>query len=168
MQIFTALRSANCAGRDQQTFPPICHCDLEIRSRSIILFSNGRPGQNIWVHKIVSRYAENSASEVDPRLENKNTEIPSKLENAYIVSETLKPTTLASGNQESKILKVCGKNALLVLSLRIKHSRNSNIVLLKRCTFHSKFYLKQDKNCLSVLYFLYFCTKSLIYCLQQN
>ena len=31
-------------------------------------------------------------------MENKNTEIPSKLENAYIVSEALKPTTLASGN----------------------------------------------------------------------
>ena len=62
------------------------------------MFSNGRTGQNIWVHKILSRYAENSVSEVDPRLENKNTEIPSKLENAYIVSETLKPTTLASGN----------------------------------------------------------------------
>ena len=62
------------------------------------MFSNGRTGQNIWVHKILSRYTENSASEVDPRLENKNTEIPSKLENAYIVSETLKPTTLASGN----------------------------------------------------------------------
>ena len=54
-------------------------------------------------------------------------------------------------NQESKSLKVCGKNALLVLSLRIKHSRNSNIVLLKRCTFHSKFYLKQDKNCLMLI-----------------
>ena len=65
------------------------------------MFSNGRPGQNIWVHKILSRYAENSVSEVDPRLENKNTEIPSKLENAYIVSEALKPTTLASGNKSS-------------------------------------------------------------------
>ena len=54
-------------------------------------------------------------------------------------------------NQEVKSLKVCGKNALLLLILRIKRSRNSNIVLLKRCTFHSKFYLKQDKNCLSVI-----------------
>ena len=69
------------------------------------MFSNGRPGQNIWVHKILSRYAENSASEVDPRLENKNTEIPSKLENAYIVSETLKPTTLASGNKWRFVLE---------------------------------------------------------------
>ena len=50
----------------------------------------------------MSRYAENSVCEVDPRLENKNTEIPSKLENAYIVhvSEALKPTTLALGNKE--------------------------------------------------------------------
>ena len=64
------------------------------------MFSNGRPGQNIWVHKIWSRCAENSGSEVNPRLENKNTEIPSKLENAYIVSEALKPTTLASGNNK--------------------------------------------------------------------
>ena len=46
----------------------------------------------------MSRYAENSVSEVDPRLENKNTEIPSKLENPYIVSEALKSTTLTSGN----------------------------------------------------------------------
>ena len=47
----------------------------------------------------MSRYAENSVSEVDPRLENKNTEIPSKLENPYIVSEALKSTTLTSGNK---------------------------------------------------------------------
>ena len=47
----------------------------------------------------MSRYAENSVSEVDPRLENKNTEIPSKLENPYIVSEALKSTTLSSGNK---------------------------------------------------------------------
>ena len=52
-------------------FPPICHCDLEIRSRSKILFSNGSPGQNIWAHKILLRYAENSVSEVNPRLEKK-------------------------------------------------------------------------------------------------
>ena len=68
MQIFTALRLANCPGRDQEAFPPICDCDLEIRSRSKILFSNGSPGHNIWVCKILPRYAENSASEVDPRL----------------------------------------------------------------------------------------------------
>ena len=53
----------------------------------------------------MSRYAENFVSEVDPRLENKNTEIPSKLENAYIVSETLKPTTLASGNKWRFVLE---------------------------------------------------------------
>ena len=47
----------------------------------------------------MSRYAENSVAEGDSRLENKNTEIPSKLENAYIVSEALRPTTLASGNK---------------------------------------------------------------------
>ena len=75
MQIFTALRLANCPGRDQEAFPPICDCDLEIRSRSKILFLNGSPGQNIWVHKILPRYAENSVSEVDPRLEKKKTEI---------------------------------------------------------------------------------------------
>ena len=67
------------------------------------MFSNGRTGQNIWVHEILSRYAENSVSEVDPRLENKNTEILSKLENAYIISEALKPTTLASGNDNTKL-----------------------------------------------------------------
>ena len=72
MQIFTALRLANCPGRDQEAFPPICDCDLEIRSRSKILFSNGSPGQNIWAHKILLRYAENSVSEVNPRLEKKN------------------------------------------------------------------------------------------------
>ena len=37
-----------------------------------MLFSNGSPGQNIWVCKILPRYAENSASEVDPRLKKKN------------------------------------------------------------------------------------------------
>ena len=68
MQIFTALRLANCAGRDQEAFPPICDCDLEI------LFLNGSPGQNIWVHKILPRYPKNSVSEVDPRLK-KETEI---------------------------------------------------------------------------------------------
>ena len=67
------------------------------------MFSNGRTGQNIWVHKILSRYAENSVSEVDPRLENKNTEIPSKLENPYIVSEALKSTTLTSGNPNNTV-----------------------------------------------------------------
>ena len=74
-QIVRALRLANCPGRDQEAFPPICDCDLEIRSRSKILFLNGSPGQNIWVHKILPRYAENSVSEVDPRLEKKKTEI---------------------------------------------------------------------------------------------
>ena len=39
-----------------------------------MLFLNGSPGQNIWIHKILPRYAENSVSEVDPRLE-KKTEI---------------------------------------------------------------------------------------------
>ena len=53
-------------------FPPICYCDLEIRPRSKILFLNCSPGQNIWVCKILPRYAENSVSEVDPRLEKKN------------------------------------------------------------------------------------------------
>ena len=67
MQIFTAQRLANCPGRDQEAFPPIC----EIGSGSKILFVNGSPGQNIWVHKILSCYAENSASEVDPRFEKK-------------------------------------------------------------------------------------------------
>ena len=56
-------------------FPPICHCDLEIRSRSKLLFVNCSSGQNIWVHKILSRYSENCVSEVDPRLEKKKTEI---------------------------------------------------------------------------------------------
>ena len=75
MQIFTSLRLANCPGRDQEAFTPIFDCDLEIRSRSKILFSNGSPGQNIRAHKILLRYAENSVSEVDPRLEKKKTEI---------------------------------------------------------------------------------------------
>ena len=66
------------------------------------MFLNCRPGQNIWIHKIVSRYAENSVSEVDPRLENKNTEIRSNLENPYIVSEALKSTTLTSGNETGR------------------------------------------------------------------
>ena len=35
------------------------------------MFLNGSPGQNIWVHKILPRYAENSVSEVDPRFEKK-------------------------------------------------------------------------------------------------
>ena len=65
-------RYANCSGRDEAAFTPICDCDLEIRSRSKILFSNGSPGQNIWAHKILLRYAENSVSEVDPRFEKKN------------------------------------------------------------------------------------------------
>ena len=52
-------------GSDQEAFPPICDCDLEI------LFLNGSPGQNIWVHKILPRYPKNSVSEVDPRLKKK-------------------------------------------------------------------------------------------------
>ena len=36
------------------------------------MFSNGSPGQNIWVHKFLPRSAENCVSEVDPRLEKKN------------------------------------------------------------------------------------------------
>ena len=89
MQIFTALRLDNCAGRDQEAFPPICDCDLEIRSRSKILFLNGSPGQNIWVHKILPRYAENSVSEVDPRLEKKRK---------FGVSQPIKSTALICVN----------------------------------------------------------------------
>ena len=81
------------------------------------MFSKGRTGENIWAHKLLSRYAENSVSEVDPRLENKNTEIPSKLENAYIVSETLKPTTLASGNKERV-------NSYLIVTNFIRHTKS--------------------------------------------
>ena len=55
-------------------FPWFANLTLKIRSRSKILFTNGSPGQNIWVHKILSRYAENSVSEVNPRLEKKKTE----------------------------------------------------------------------------------------------
>ena len=92
MQIFTALRLANCPGRDQEAFPSICDCDLEIRSRSKNLFLNGSPGQNILVHKILPRYAENSVSEVDPRFEKKKRKFglsqPIKSTSLICVSDT--------------------------------------------------------------------------------
>ena len=73
-------------------FPRFANLTLKIKSRSKILFSNGSPGQNIWVHKIFSRYAENSVFEVDPRLEKKKRKIG--------LSQPMKPTTLASCNYD--------------------------------------------------------------------
>ena len=98
MQIFTAQRLANCPGRDQEAFPPICDCDLEIGLRSKILFLNGSPGQNIWVHKILLRYAENSVSEVDPRLEKKRK---------FGVSQPIKSTSLICVNNTNHIIFAC-------------------------------------------------------------
>ena len=54
-----------------------------------MLFLNGGAGQNILVHEILSRYAENSVSELDPRLKKKRK---------VLVSEALKSTILTSGN----------------------------------------------------------------------
>ena len=53
------------------------------------MFVNCSPGQNIWVHKILSRYAENCVSEVDPRLEKKKRK--------FLVSQALRSST--SGNE---------------------------------------------------------------------
>ena len=91
--------SRRCVGpivldASDKLFPPICHCDLEIRSRSKLLFVNCSPFQNIWVHKILSRYAENCVSEVDPRLEKKKRK--------FLVSQDLRSST--SGNDVIVIL----------------------------------------------------------------
>ena len=52
--------------------PQFATLTLKLGQGKKILFSNGSPGQNIWVHNFVPRSAENSVSEVDPRLEKQN------------------------------------------------------------------------------------------------
>ena len=135
MQIFTSLRLANCSGRGEAAFTPICDCDLEIRSRSKILFSNGSPGQNIWAHKILLRYAENSVSEVDPRFEKKKRK--------FGLSQPIKSTSLICVNYSlQSVIDTMSRNITIRNFGKRRYKSKENATDLPR---HSRFF-KEKSN----------------------